>query len=382
MTRNADVLVVGGGPAGSTCARRLVQAGLNVVVRDRAFFPREKTCAGWITPGVLRSLDLDVQDYSHGRSLQPFFAFRTGCIGGSSVLTEYGRPASFGIRRLELDSYLLARCGARVVEGMRVARLARAGGDWVVDGDGHAPLIVGAGGHFCPVAQHLNGTLEAPPLVVAQEVEFLMDERQRSACRVLPEVPELYFSRDLEGYGWCVRKGGWLNVGLGRRRGGKLAPHVAEFLAWVTGLGRISRDVPTRWRGHAYLLREAPGRRVVDDGVLLIGDAAGLASPASGEGIRPAVESGLLAAEAILAARSHRRDDLLSYVDALGCRFGPRRSPVRLPPALTRLAAGPLLSLPWFARHVVLDRLFLGHSRSGGSERPGPGRDRERSARA
>ena len=62
MTR-CDALIVGGGPAGSTCARVLRQAGWHVVVIDRAHFPRDKVCAGWVTPGVFRLLDLDPADY-------------------------------------------------------------------------------------------------------------------------------------------------------------------------------------------------------------------------------------------------------------------------------------------------------------------------------
>jgi flavin-dependent dehydrogenase len=361
----ADVLVVGGGPAGSTCARRLRQGGLRVVVLDRARFPRDKPCAGWITPGVVESLGLDVPEYARSRTLQAFFGFRIGGIGSASVVTDYGRPVSFGIRRSEMDQYLLARCGAPVRQGVPVTRLTRAGGDWTLDGI-RAPVVVGAGGHFCPVARHLNPSLSPGPLVVAQEVEFLMDERQRSACRVRPEIPELYFSSDLEGYGWCVRKGDWLNVGLGRRRGEPLGPHVARFVASMISAGRIAPDLPARWRGHAYLLRESPGREVVDDGVLLVGDAAGLAAPASGEGIRPAVESGRLAALTILAARGRRREDLLPYARALEERLGPRAIHRPLPKALTPWV-GPLLSVPWFARHVVLDRQFLI-----GVERPGP----------
>jgi flavin-dependent dehydrogenase len=56
-----DVLIAGGGPAGSTCAWRLQQAGLDVVVMDRATFPRDKVCAGWITPQVLADVGLDVR---------------------------------------------------------------------------------------------------------------------------------------------------------------------------------------------------------------------------------------------------------------------------------------------------------------------------------
>ena len=61
-----DALIVGGGPAGSTCARVLRQAGWHVIVMDRARFPRDKVCAGWVTPGVFRLLDLDPADYRAG----------------------------------------------------------------------------------------------------------------------------------------------------------------------------------------------------------------------------------------------------------------------------------------------------------------------------
>jgi flavin-dependent dehydrogenase len=361
----ADVLIVGGGPAGSTCARALKAGGADVVVVDRARFPRDKPCAGWVTPQVLETLGLDVPDYVRRRTLQPFFGFRVGWIGGPSVVTEYGRPMSFGLRRWELDEYLLMRSGARLRECTQVNHFARDGDTWVADDKVRAPIVVGAGGQFCPVARHLNGRpaeASQSSLVLAQEVEFLMDGRQRSACRVLPEVPELYFSPDLEGYGWCVRKGDWLNVGLGRRREAGLTRQVADFRRWITAAGRVAGDAPSRWPGHAYRLYEQPAPRIVGDGMLLVGDAAGLATAASGEGIRPAVQSGLLAAEVILGARTNHRDDLLSYAMALEKWLGPRRPHRRLPLRLIRLGA-PIFSSAWFARHVVLDHMFLAPGR-------------------
>jgi flavin-dependent dehydrogenase len=299
---SCDVLIVGGGPAGSACARRLRQAGLDVLVRDRASFPRDKPCAGWLTPGVLETLGLDVEDYAAGRTLQAFTGFRTGRIGGRAVLTRYDRPVSFGIRRCEFDHYLLERSGARVRGGAPVARLERSGSGWIVDGATRTPLVVGAGGHFCPVARLLNGAPAPVAVVVAQEAEFRLDDRDASERPVLREAPELYFCSDLKGYGWCVRKGDHLNVGLGRRDAAGLTAHVRGFVDLLARSGRIPARIAASWKGHAYLLLEGPPRRLVEDGVLLVGDSAGLAVPASGEGIRAAVESGLLAAETILAA--------------------------------------------------------------------------------
>src|SRR5262249_2742540 len=104
-----DCLVVGGGPAGSTCARALVRRGLDVLVLGRAEFPSAKVGAGWITPAVVDEVELDLSDYARGRTLQPITGFRTGLIGGRTVATHYGRAVSYGIRRCEFDHYLLAR---------------------------------------------------------------------------------------------------------------------------------------------------------------------------------------------------------------------------------------------------------------------------------
>ena len=80
-----DALIVGGGPAGSTCARTLRRADWNVVVADRAAFPRDKVCAGWLTPGVFPLLELDPDEYrAAGLTLQEISAFRTGVIAATS----------------------------------------------------------------------------------------------------------------------------------------------------------------------------------------------------------------------------------------------------------------------------------------------------------
>ena len=82
-----DVIIVGGGPAGSSCAWKLRDAGLEVVVVDRASFPRDKVCAGWITPAVVEELQLDLADYRRDRILQPITGFVTGLIGGGELTT-------------------------------------------------------------------------------------------------------------------------------------------------------------------------------------------------------------------------------------------------------------------------------------------------------
>ena len=358
---SCDVLVVGGGPAGSTCAWKLCQAGLDVMVLDAAVFPRDKVCAGWITPPVVADLELDLDEYRQHRTLQPISGFRTGLIDGSgAVETVYDRPVSYGIRRCEFDHYLLQRSGARTMLGTRVQTIRRDGDAWIVNDAVRAPMLVGAGGHRCPVAQHVGPGPAGGPLVVAQEGEFAVGPAE--AVAVAPEMPELYFCFDLLGYGWGFRKQQYLNVGFGRLDGRSLPIAGAAFVAFLKMTGRIPASLSWRWHGHAYLLSGPPRRRVVDAAVLLVGDAAGLACPQSGEGIRPAVESGLLAAATIVGARGcYTRDRLVPYEAQLLERFVAPR----IPPFLSRgseLGAkliGRLLAMPWFARHVLLDRWFL-----------------------
>jgi flavin-dependent dehydrogenase len=85
-----DALVVGGGPGGSTCAWALGKAGWNVVVADRARFPRDKVCAGWLTPEVFSLLNLQPAEYDgDGRTLQAITAFRTGVFDKPLLETRY-----------------------------------------------------------------------------------------------------------------------------------------------------------------------------------------------------------------------------------------------------------------------------------------------------
>jgi len=361
-----DLLIIGGGPAGSACAWRAVRGGLDTVVLDRSQFPRHKVCGGWITPAVLASLEIDPRHYGAGRTLQSITGFRTSCIDSREAEIRYGKTVSYGIRRCEFDDYLLRRSGARLHLGTNLTSLERSGDGWIANGQLRARMVVGAGGHFCPVARLLGADARKEIAVVAQEAEFEMDARQRAACAIEGEVPELYFCRDMRGYGWCFRKGDYLNIGLGRLDAHALPKHVSDFVEFLKRSGKIGFDLPSPMQGHAYLLLRDIRHTIVDDGVLLAGDSAGLAYSQSGEGIRPAIESGLLAAETVLAAdRDYGAARLDSYKTQLEARFGNprgdlatelgRRMPVRLLGAISRQ----LLANRWFSRRVVIDKWFL-----------------------
>jgi len=353
-----DALVVGGGPGGSTCARILHQHGWNVIVADRARFPRDKVCAGWLTPDVFSLLELDPDEYRRtGLTFQVIDAFRTGVLGRTLVDTAYSRVVSYAIRRYEFDHFLLQRSGATVMEGLAVATMRRARDRWIVNETIETPIVIGAGGHFCPVARFLRGAGDTPAPVVAKEAEFPLDGRSTS---VASGVPELFFCRDLEGYAWCVRKGDYLNVGIGRRESRDFNDHVKQFATFLERSGALANASDLKWRGHAYLASGSGARPVIDEGLMLVGDAAGLAYPESGEGIRPAIESGRLAARTLVAGAGRAsRADLQPYADEVRRLYPPAS---RTPGPLRSLVAAlgcVLLGSRTFTRHIVLDRWFL-----------------------
>jgi flavin-dependent dehydrogenase len=355
-----DVLIVGGGPAGSSLAWGLRDSGLAVRVMDRALFPRDKTCAGWVTPPVWRALGIDPTEYAAGgRTLQPIRGFQIGRMGDAPSLACGEGVVSHGIRRCEFDAFLLGRCGAELKLGAAVQAIEPAVGGWVVNGAVHARLLVGAGGHFCPVARELGRGQPKDAAIAAQELELRVSEAELRALGIDAEVPEIRFTRDLAGYAWIFRKGEYLNVGLGRRGGG-LSAELGEFMQ--------GRGLPHSWQreahGHAYLTYGSTRRPLVQPRAALVGDAAGLAYPKSGEGIRPAVESGLLLARALLSVSDLEDPDALAaYQRAVTARFGPRLAADATAPQPTprwqAALAGRLFAIPAFSRRVVVERWFL-----------------------
>lgn len=294
-----DAVIVGGGPAGSTCAGVLARGGARVAVVDRADFPRVKLCGGWISAPIWEALALSPREYPGG-----LWEWRTCHVsyGGE----QHAIPChGWFIRRFELDDFLLRRSGAELRLGVSVQDIAPDDdGLWSVAGL-RARYLVGAGGTHCPVARLLAPRRPSGPVGV-QEHEFPAEPAAIARTRVGRDgEPELLLHDDLRGYSWNVPKTAWLNVGSGT-----VEPHEVRA-AWqrarrhFTEAGHVPPEAAAAleaMKGHSYYLfdpahLESAWRR----NVLLCGDSLGLAQPLTAEGILPAVISGRLAGEAILA---------------------------------------------------------------------------------
>jgi flavin-dependent dehydrogenase len=300
-----DVVIVGGGPAGSTCARLLTQGGAKVAIVDRAEFPRVKLCGGWVSAPIWEALALAPSEYPGG--LWPWTTCHVSYRGEARAVDCKG----WFIRRFELDDFLLRRSGAELRLGTAVRDVARdADGLWSVAGL-RARHLVGAGGTHCPVAR-----LAAPPRpqgpVGVQEHEFQVDAAALARTRAGRDgEPELYLHDDLRGYSWNVPKTGWLNVGSGTVDPNEVRAAWQRARGHFAAAGHLPAEAAAEldaMKGHTYYLFDPAhlegAARADADGrgsVLLCGDSLGLAQPLTAEGILPAVVSGRVAAEAILA---------------------------------------------------------------------------------
>lgn len=298
-----DVIVVGGGPAGSSAARRLRQGGADVLVLDRERFPRLKLCAGWITPEVVRDLGMQIGEYPHR-----FLTFRKLHVHVKGVRLP-APCVQHSIRRFEFDAWLLERSGAPV-EQHNVRHIRREAGAYVIDETFRCRYLVGAGGTSCPV--YRTFFRERAPRVRALQTATLEHEIEYEwrdgDCHLW------FFENGLPGYAWYVPKArGWLNVGLGgmatrlKSRGEDLRHHWALFTRMLDR--KLAPGACYEPAGYSYYVRGPVEVARVDD-AFITGDAAGLATRDMCEGIGPAIRSGLRAADAILHGAAFRIDDV------------------------------------------------------------------------
>ena len=364
-----DVIVVGGGPGGSTAAWRLAAAGLRPLVLDAAVFPRVKLCAGWVTPQALADLEINPEKYP--LTIQPFSACALA-FEGARHETRWERPASYGIIRREFDHYLLERAaaaGADVRWGIRVTGVAAGPAGARVEterGVFEAPVLMGAGGHRCPVARALGEISEHEEVVVAQESETRLTPEWHQRLAALGTVPELYVEPDLRGYGWFFPKQDVINIGIGCTGGsnGSLLRRRDALVSALGASGRLPADLPIEpFRGHAYVVRRRAPRRLAGEGFCLVGDAAGLARDLSGEGIGPAIRSGRLAAAAA-AGLLRRGLGLDGYAREIVRLYGPGEPGwvgqrlARLPEAIARAAVRLILGSGMMRRRLVFGTVF------------------------
>ncbi|UHD16842.1 NAD(P)/FAD-dependent oxidoreductase [Thiocapsa bogorovii] len=313
-----NVIIVGGGPAGSSCAWQLRRRGLDSLILDKAVFPRPKLCAGWITPEVVADLEMDIAAYPH--RLLTFEVTRAHLFGIGLTM----RSPQHSIRRVEFDHWLLERSGAEVIRH-QVKHVERTPNGYRIDDRFECVALVGAGGTACPVYRSLFREINprARGLQVAaleQELPYTWQDRD---CHLW------FFEKGLPGYSWYVPKqDGYLNLGVGgmtqrmQDTGASIHRHWEHFVTSLRRRKLIDEGLALEPWGYSYYLRDGV-QKIRHENAFLVGDAAGLATRDMAEGIGPAIRSGILAANAIADGGEYSLESVSPY--SLGAGL-PRRA--------------------------------------------------------
>jgi geranylgeranyl reductase family protein len=309
--KSFDVAVVGGGPAGSTAAYRLATAGARVLLVDRATFPRDKPCGGGVTGRAARLLPFSIDP------VVEHVVDRMRCrlqYKGKGFERRARAPLAYMTQRKRLDHFLLQQAeaaGAEVRDGVKVADVTPTG--LTVDGvETQARVVIGADGCNGTSARAL-GLAEEVVHGVALEANVPYDDRFAHA--MLLEIAAVY-----GGYAWIFPKGDHLNVGVGGNE--SEAPTLRDELKRLCKEYDIDPETATDQRGYRLPLRR-PQSSLARGTAAVIGDAAGLVDPFSGDGMYEAFLSAKLVTDATLDLLAGRAESLEPYAGAVARQITP-----------------------------------------------------------
>ena len=338
-----DVLIVGAGPAGTATAMALKQANqkLNLLLVDKANFPRDKACGDAIGPGgiaVLEDLGINV-DKLGGNRVNEAEVHGLGGISLSASLAETNAivPAGMVIQRQILDNALLkesSRRGIEVMSGSRLVSLSQNGSlvqaEVINSASGEqksltAKLLVGADGSNSQVRKH-SGIATGSGRDTAIAIRAYADLPKEHSSKIIISWIETL----LPGYGWCFPlPDGKANVGCGmavsdyKRTKPDLKAVLSDYMGFLTAQG-IPCAGAERHSTYTLPCRTIP--EFYSGRVVLVGDAAGMVNPLSGEGIYYALKAAWFLACSVADKLSGTDSDLTSglvaYQQSFETEFG------------------------------------------------------------
>ncbi len=309
MGQDFDVIVVGGGPGGSTAARICAQHGLKTLLVEKERFPRYKSCGGCLSLKTVRLLEFDLGPIVE-RAVETV-RFTYGLKDPFTIRAQ--RPMVFMVMRDRFDHFLIQKAleeKAEVIEGRRVISAEETGEGVVVE--------TASGQRYS--SRYLIGA-DGPTSRIAHAFALVPRDTHGSGFGLECEIPytslkgfpeealeriHLDFGRIPKGYGWVFPKREGLSIGIGgmlfNENKVKIRHHFDTFL---NGLPYIPKEEGRAAVGHLLPAFWDERQKIAHRRVLLVGDAAHLMDPLMGEGIYYALQSGRLAAEAILQARGN-----------------------------------------------------------------------------
>ncbi|MBN1121964.1 MAG: geranylgeranyl reductase family protein [Anaerolineae bacterium] len=341
QTLTPEILVIGAGPGGSAAAWALANSGHDVLLVDAAEFPREKTCGDGLTPMAVRTLDrMGLLDEVLAAGAGRIDTFRITGPFGISVSTPFENyqkefPYALVLPRIQFDDIVTRNAVGAGVEHLfkvRVEQIAREGDQITqVEAKGPQGTIMILPKHTIIAVGAKSGLLKKAGFI-HHDVRYIRASRAYFTNNQAKEpLYDFYFDFELiPGYGWVFSDGnGLMNIGVGilpiplistKKSTSQLLEQFVQRRQKEGVLGDVELAGPIK----GYPLRiDFPAMRVAGANWMIVGEAAGLVNPVTGEGIDLALESGLIAARILhdnieQGSRNHR-----GYQREVWDQFGP-----------------------------------------------------------
>ena len=339
MTTNYDVIIAGAGPAGATAARNLAESGARILLLDKQEFPRDKPCGGGVTLRAASVQNVDLAPAIERTIYGARFSLRLG----QAFDRRFEKPLTYMTQRCNLDTHLADRAadtGADLHDAEALREIEPGSTVTVrTDRDVYTGrILIGADGANGLVGRSL-GLRRQYDEAVALEGNVVF---QNGIPDEWTDVVALDLGGLAGGYGWVFPKGDHLNVGVGAWKYASftLKPKLAQLSA------RYGFDPSAleNLRGHHLPVRVA-GTPIARGSVALVGDAAGLVDPLSGEGIHMAFASGRLAADEALRVLAGDTNDMSGYQTLVDARLQTELNISRQLQELFNFAPPPYLAM-------------------------------------
>lgn len=305
-----DVIIIGAGPAGSVSAHYLASHQLRVLLVEKQTFPRYKPCGGGLPMHTLELLPFDLKPVLHFPAAGGSLSYK----GEPRLRAALEDEFAWLSMRDTLDAFLLEKAqeaGAECINGVRVLDVIEENDRVCVhtsNGRLKSKFLIGADGVNSIVARSLN-LLPDRQTGTALEAEIEVSEQ---ALQAQGKYVLFDFGALPHGYGWIFPKRDHLSVGVFQARNGKASNLREDLERFIRCQPVLEQHEILHLQGH-HIPLGGKHETLHTRRCLLVGDAANLADPWLGEGIYYAVQSGILAAEALIQAASNPSCSLASY---------------------------------------------------------------------
>lgn len=312
-----DCIIVGAGPAGASAAYHLAKKGHSVLVIEKASFPRAKSCGGGVSPAIAQWFDFDFTPVVQNNVSQVKYTFK---MSDPAEVQLEGVTPMWMVQRDQFDNFLMQQATSQGVEfkdGTEVTGVTLQGDSWQVDtsnGAFEGKYLIAADGANSVLAKWLGFSETEKVVAASLQVPGEVSDRRKT-------MAFFDFGSLKNGFMWCFPKadGYSLSAAYVRNPKGK-ADELKKQLTKYAELFELDTS-NAEYKEHPLNLWQED-RALHSDRVLLAGEAAGIVDPLIGEGIRPAMFTGVTAANAVSSAIAGEANALEQYTETIKEEWG------------------------------------------------------------